>query len=372
MPATQRGHLRRLPSGKQQLRYYDTDGKRQSGGVFETKSAAWKHYRDVIEPMLHGTADEAAPMLTLADLFDLYVERQGALRSPRTVTTWRERMQRPLAVYGTTTLAELEVMALDLAGWRATLPPRFAPKIMGTLRQVLAAGMRWRLIASNPAVDAGPNPEAPSGPVRVYTPAELGAISDELLAPYKSLPIFGAATGLRPEEWSALERRHVDRKRRVVRVEQKNVDATIVPGTKRPGDPGREVPLTRSALAALDTIPARLDTPLLFAAPEGGPLNLDNFRRRDWTPAVEAAGVRKPATPYDLRDTFASNALAAGVTVFELARVMGTSVRTIERHYGALLDTAFDSILSRLEFGHRHRLGRDGGEGPVVAPIDVR
>jgi hypothetical protein len=62
-------------------------------------------------------------------------------------------------------------------------------------------------------------------------------------------------------------------------------------------------------------------------------LNLDNFRRREWTPAVEASGVLRI---YDLRSTFASNALAAGVTVFEPARIMGTSVRMIERHYGAL------------------------------------
>ena len=39
-----------------------------------------------------------------------------------------------------------------------------------------------------------------------------------------------------------------------------------------------------------------------------------------------------PARIYDLRSTFASNALAAGVSVFELAWVMGTSVAMIERH----------------------------------------
>jgi hypothetical protein len=50
-----------------------------------------------------------------------------------------------------------------------------------------------------------------------------------------------------------------------------------------------------------------------------------------------------------LRSSFASNALAAGVTVFELARVMGTSVRMIERHYGALLDGAHSVIASRLD-----------------------
>ena len=39
----------------------------------------------------------------------------------------------------------------------------------------------------------------------------------------------------------------------------------------------------------------RLDTPLLFPAPGGGLLNLDNFRRREWAPAIEASSVRRPA-----------------------------------------------------------------------------
>jgi hypothetical protein len=75
-------------------------------------------------------------------------------------------------------------------------------------------------------------------------------------------------------------------------------------------------------------------------------------RRREWAIAVDTSGVATPARIYDLRSTFASNALAAGVTVFELARVMGTSVRMIERHYGTLLDGAHnvsptDSMPSR-------------------------
>jgi hypothetical protein len=63
----------------------------------------------------------------------------------------------------------------------------------------------------------------------------------------------------------------------------------------------------------------------------------------------------KPARVYDLRSTFASNALAVGVTVYELARIMGTFVGMIERHYGALLDAAHDSLLTRLDAPGRAR-----------------
>jgi integrase len=147
-----------------------------------------------------------------------------------------------------------------------------------------------------------------------------------------------------------LERWDIDRIRRVLTVR----------GTKTTGS-RREVPLTGRALAALERLPARLDTPFLFPAPEGGPLNLNNFRRSVWTPAVKASGVERPARIYDLRSTFASNALAAGVTVFELAKVMGTSVPMIERHYGALLDGAGAAIAGRLD-AHKAALAQAADE----------
>jgi hypothetical protein len=64
---------------------------------------------------------------------------------------------------------------------------------------------------------------------------------------------------------------------------------------------------------------------------------------------VKTSGVEQPARIYDLRSTFASNALAAGVAVFELAKVMGTSVAMIERHYGTLIGGAHAGIVGRLD-----------------------
>jgi hypothetical protein len=86
MPATQRGHARRLPSGKWQLRYYDAEGERRTGGSFPSKSAAFQHYRDVIEPRLNGEP-EPNPKLTLAELAELYLERHAAVVRPRTTGT---------------------------------------------------------------------------------------------------------------------------------------------------------------------------------------------------------------------------------------------------------------------------------------------
>jgi integrase len=115
----------------------------------------------------------------------------------------------------------------------------------------------------------------------------------------------------------------------------------------------REVPLTTEALAARDSVPPRVDSPYVFAAKRGGPFDFENFRRRDWRDAIESSGIAKPARIYDLRSTFISNALSRGLTVFETARIAGTSTRMIELHYGALLDAAHSSLLDRLEgLGH--------------------
>lgn len=119
MPPQQRGSVRRLPSGKLQLRYYGHDDRQESAGVFDTKAAAFRHFRDVVEPRLLGARTE----MTLSELFDLYVERHESIRSTRTIDTHRERMKRPLDEYGGTKLTDLETMALEIAGWRATLPP---------------------------------------------------------------------------------------------------------------------------------------------------------------------------------------------------------------------------------------------------------
>lgn len=174
--------------------------------------------------------------------------------------------------------------------------------------------------------------------MRLFTTAELKTLCQEFDRRGAAAITFAAATGLRPSEWAHVERRDVARTRRILTVR----------GTKTKRS-FRKVPLTAPALQALDWLVARVDSPYVFAGAKRGPFDVHNFRRREWNPAVNSSGIEKAARLLDLRSTFASNALAAGITIFEHARIIGTSVAMIEAHYGALLDTAQDSLLERLD-----------------------
>ena len=98
---------------------------------------------------------------------------------------------------------------------------------------------------------------------------------------------------------------------------------------------------------AITTTPPRVDTTLLFPAVEGGYLGIENWRSRVWYPALEAAGISSVART--LRHTFATQALAAGVSTFESSRVMGTSLQMIDTHYGHLARDSEESIRARLD-----------------------
>jgi hypothetical protein len=81
----------------------------------------------------------------------------------------------------------------------------------------------------------------------------------------------------------------------------------------------------------------------------GGHLDLHNFRNRDSKPAQHAAGITLLRRLYDLRHTFATFALSAGISTFDLSRYMGASLTMIDRHYGHLARDGRDRAINLLD-----------------------
>ena len=101
----------------------------------------------------------------------------------------------------------------------------------------------------------------------------------------------------------------------------------------------RRIPLRAKVVDALNELPRREG--ILFPASEGGRINIDNFRTRECYPALKAAGVEHRRI-YDMRHTFATWSLAAGMSIFTLSRRMGTSVQMIDATYGHFARDAED------------------------------
>jgi len=269
--------------------------------------------------------------MRLADLVARYLEVHQA--APATIEKLRWLLAKATAAFGGTRLIDLR--SEQIYAWRGTLPDGHRFEATQALWQVLNAAVAWQLIDINPARRGVPNPPRRFPEKRPFESwDEIRALA-ECLDPVIGGPmvLFGAATGLRPAELVELERRDLDRVAGVVYVRRQFVRGQVKPPKTRRSV--RAVLLQSVAVEALEALPAS-ESPLLFPAPRGGHIDLHNFRARGWRPAQVALGVDPIRRPYDLRHSYATFALRAGVSIFDLSRFMGASLAMIDKHYGHL------------------------------------
>ena len=310
----------------------------QMGG-FATRAEAQKALRKALDRASPGRGGA----ITLAEFVEEYPELHQA--EPVTIAKLRWLLGKATSTLGEKRIADLSPR--DVYAWRLTVPEGHRFEATQALRQVLNRAVAWGLLDFNPAKRGVPNTQRRPKEKRPFESwAQIEAIAARLGPVYGPMVIFGAATGLRPSELFGLEQHDVDRGAGVVYVRRAFANGRIKNTKTRLST--RAVPLQAKAVKALDRLPASVN-PILFPNARGGRIDFRVFGRRHWRPAQIAAGVEPIRGLYDLRHTFATFALRAGVPVFAVSRFIGSSIAMIDRHYGHLARDSHVHAVSLLD-----------------------
>lgn len=324
------GEIKRTAGGWA-IRYRDGQGVRHQKGGFRTKAEAKVVLDEELRKARLGPLYR--PDVTLKELVDAFLDQyQGA---PSSKDRLDQYLGKATAKFGDRPVSQIN--ALDVSRWRAGLPDTMRHGALRSLRQALGAAQKWQWIERNVALDV-PNPmHARQEFVPFDTWDEVEAVAHEL-GPFGPLAIFSVGTGVRPEEAFGAEWVDVDLEAGVFTVRRSFAKGRLKPYAKTARS-RRRIPLRAKVIDALESLHPREG--ILFPASGGGRINIDNWRRREWAPALIAAGVEHRRI-YDMRHTFATWSLAAGMSIFTLARRMGTSVQMIDQTYGHLARDAED------------------------------
>jgi len=349
MPKTQTGSVVKRSKRNYGARYYDEQGVRRYQGGFQTQTAAeaWLRAKvDEVSALRRGDLPHPGKLPTVGEQIDGFLASHDV--DPATTKKLYYELAHAKRRFGSLLIDELR--PLELSEWRATLPARTRHQPFGAFKQVLEQAVSLGLLETNPCArilnrKARLDDDREARPFASWD--EVEAISDELPERYRAIPIVLVGTGLRPEELWGLERRDVDREHRVMNVERVYTQGRLKPCMKT-NRQRRRVPLRDKVLEAIDAMPARIDTPVLFPTEGGDRVKHATFRLRYWTPALRAAGIDHRSV-YTCRHTFAAWSLRAGLQLYYLSRIMGTSVAQIDKTYGHLVPDSEEYLRGLLD-----------------------
>ncbi len=354
---TKRGEIR------YDVRIRGVDGKERSR-TFRTRKDAERYERAQLTAIDRGVwVDPRSGKVTLAT---------WAHEWQRTVVHLRPTTQRiydnNLRNHILPELGEIELAKLtptELRAWLSALSAkplkngrRVAPGTVAqafrTLNRVLGEAVANELIGRNPLVGVKP-PRVEVKLMAFLSHDDVASLADAIDERYRALVLVASYCGLRAGELTALRRNQVDlTARNLSVVEQVQCVAghhIVSPPKSAAGR--RSVALPTFVAAELAAHIERYPEPgadgIVFPAPDGGYLRIENFRRRVWNPATRAAGVA-PLRLHDLRHTCASLAIAAGADVKVLQRMLGhaSATLTLDR-YGHLFPGQAMSVADRLD-----------------------
>ncbi|MFI6921969.1 tyrosine-type recombinase/integrase [Nonomuraea spiralis] len=354
------GRVRKLPSGRFQVRYPGLDGidrtapntfaTKREAEIWLTKKEAEIHAGDWLNPDLGK--------VSFKEYGTAWVEERPGLR-PKTLQLYEGLLRIHLVpTFGNRTMSEIK--EAHIRKWRKTrlddgVGAVTVAKAYRLLKAIFNTAVEDGLIKSNPCKIKGAGKEdSPERPV--LTMKQVFVLADSTEPRFRMLILLATFASLRWGELAALQRRNVDLEAGTIRVigtttELKDGSVTIGPPKSEAGKRVVSVPamLLPDLRAHMETYAERSDDGHVFVGPKGAKLRRANFTRV-WAAALKNAKL-SGFHFHDLRHTGNTLAAQSGATLRDLMTRMGhssTRAALIYQHTALERDRAIADALGKL------------------------
>ncbi len=326
--------------------------------------------QEIRERIRHGTfsmaeyflASGTSGTLTVESWLTMWLDTQSVENSTKAsnksaVNFWNAAIadKKKQMLVGTLALRTLKLSHLLTAiALRPDLTGKTVNNYVSVIRQALDLAVSDKIISENPVHEV-PRAKHQKPPLDPFSRDEAEAIIADIARHYPE-QVYNMVeawffTGLRTSEVLGLRWPNVD-----LRSEKMTVAEVIVGGLQKNStktNVARDVLLNSRALRAINRQAkhTRITGDHVWSAPRSGiPWKSEQvFRRHYWIPCLKRLGIRY-RRPYNMRHTYATMMLMAGMTPAFCARQLGHSIEMFLRTYAKWLDGAQNDLeMARFE-----------------------
>jgi integrase len=307
------------------------------------------HFDATLEKYKRASATQEPDLSTgeninIRELWDKYTNYKRPQLAPSTIAKDFNRVATHIDKFPVSSLA-------DAVAIRDYLNLEITPDAAKRILTQLGACCRWavssKLIASNPFLGMAADLKVPKGKkdrvdIDPFSPDERDLIIEYLRSnnsEYASLVEFMFRTGCRPSEAIGLQWRHISPSHKTITFEQAGTisdDGLIIKQGLKTQDK-RLFPCGKKLQWFLQSIEPEHKNreQLIFRSPKGKIVDFHNFNNRTWHPAIKALGI-KDRKPYQMRHSYITFCLDAGMDAKDVAKLVGNSPEMIYRHYAGV------------------------------------
>ena len=347
------GYRKGTSGGAWMVKWRDpANGRRYQTGLGDFAGTPQAQHYDAAKKaaeqwLLHITKGGTPQVLTVADACTRYADKVERERGVKSAADIRRRIGQFVAEQP---IARIELDKLNpqhVRQWREWLQD--LPTMYGTqrsdsslnrdmtfLRAALNLAFAEHCVMSDAAWRSTLQPVGGADKARTaYLDADQRrALVDAAQADLQPFLKVLCAIPLRPGAVAALTVKDYDKRLNVLTIPQDKAHA------------GRKIQLPPGTATLFESAAkGRLAGALLFHRGDGAPWIKDNYKH-PFAKAATAAGLT--ATAYTLRHSTITDLVSGGVDTLTVARIAGTSVLMIDRHYGHLTGVAAAAALDKL------------------------